>query len=91
MGAFSLCCDANSAKLAEYFTGTTIKHLTGKALDTYSLPLPPLPEQQEIVRRVDALFKKAYEIEARYRKAKAFVDNLTQSILAKAFRGELVP
>ncbi|MBI5604800.1 MAG: specificity determinant for hsdM and hsdR, partial [Deltaproteobacteria bacterium] len=30
-------------------------------------------------------------IEARYHKAKAQVDKLTQSILAKAFRGELVP
>jgi type I restriction enzyme S subunit len=55
------------------------------------LSLPPLPEQQEIVRRVEALFKKADEIEERYKKAKAFVDKLTQSILAKAFRGELVP
>ncbi len=53
--------------------------------------LPPLPEQQEIVRRVEALFKKADEIEARYKKARVFVDRLTQSILAKAFRGELVP
>ena len=44
-----------------------------------------------IVRRVEALFKKADEIEERYKKAKAFVDRLTQSILAKAFRGELVP
>lgn len=53
--------------------------------------LPPFLEQQEIVRRVEALFKKADEIEARYRKAKEYVDKLTQSILAKAFRGELVP
>ncbi|MBV6518106.1 MAG: hypothetical protein DCC43_12295 [Candidatus Brocadia sp.] len=55
------------------------------------IKIPPLPEQHEIVRRVDALFKKADEIEARYKKAKAFVDKLSQSILAKAFRGELVP
>ena len=55
------------------------------------ISLPPLPEQHEIVRRVEALFKKANEIEVRYKKAKAFVDRLTQSILAKAFRGELVP
>lgn len=55
------------------------------------IPLPPLPEQHEIVCRVEALFQKADEIEARYKKAKAFVDKLTQSILAKAFRGELVP
>lgn len=30
-------------------------------------------------------------IEMRYNKTKACVDKLTQSILAKAFRGELVP
>jgi type I restriction enzyme, S subunit len=57
----------------------------GKMLDR------PLTEQQEIVRRVEALFKTADALEARYRKAKAHVDKLTQSILAKAFRGELVP
>lgn len=53
--------------------------------------LPPLPEQHEIVRRVEALFAVADRIESRYKKAKAQVDRLTQSILAKAFRGELVP
>jgi type I restriction enzyme S subunit len=53
--------------------------------------VPSMPEQQEIVRRVEALFKTADAPEARYLKAKAHVDKLTQSILAKAFRGELVP
>jgi transposase-like protein len=48
--------------------------------------LPPREEQQEIVRRVEALFKFADEIEARYQKAQAQVDKLAQSILAKAFR-----
>jgi type I restriction enzyme S subunit len=55
------------------------------------IAIPSLSEQKEIIRRVEALFKKADEIEARYQKAKAFVDKLTQSILAKAFRGKLVP
>ena len=50
-----------------------------------------LEEQHEIVRRVEALFKIADSIEKRYEKAKAHVKKLTQSILAKAFRGELVP
>jgi type I restriction enzyme, S subunit len=48
-------------------------------------------EQQEIVRRVESFFTLADQLEARYLKAKAHVDKLTQSILAKAFRGELVP
>ena len=55
------------------------------------LPIPPLPEQQEIVRRVESLFALADQIEARYAKAQAQVDKLTPSLLAKAFRGELVP
>lgn len=43
------------------------------------------------MRRVEVLFALADQLEARYAKAKAHVDKLTQSILAKAFRGELVP
>ena len=52
--------------------------------------LPPLPEQLEIVRRVEELFVLSDQIEARCMKAKAHTDKLTRSILAKAFRGELV-
>ena len=65
--------------------------LTHKAFGPCPLALPPLREQQEIVRRVEALFKTADALEARYHTANAYVDKLTQSILAKAFRGELVP
>ena len=53
--------------------------------------LPPLDEQKEIVRRVDELFALAHQVEARYAKAKQYVNSLKQSMLAKAFRGELVP
>lgn len=55
-----------------------------------SVPIPPLEEQQEIVRLVDQYFAFADTIEVQVKKAQARVDNLTQSILAKAFRGELV-
>jgi type I restriction enzyme S subunit len=53
--------------------------------------LPPLTEQQEIVRRVEQFFTFADQLEARFAKAQVHVDKLTQSLLAKAFRGELVP
>ena len=61
--------------------------------DLKQLPvaIPSLAEQEEIVRRALALFAVADKIEARHAKAKAQVDRLTQSVLAKAFRGELVP
>ena len=55
------------------------------------IPLPPIKEQQEIVRRVEALFAKADRIEAQYKNARQQVDRLTPALLAKAFRGELVP
>lgn len=62
-----------------------------RELKELPVPVPPLSEQDEIVRRVEALFKTAEALEARYRKAKAYVDKLSQSILSRAFRGELVP
>ena len=52
---------------------------------------PPLGEQQEIVRRVEGLFALAAQIESRFTKAQSQVEKLTPSLLAKAFRGELVP
>jgi type I restriction enzyme S subunit len=55
------------------------------------VPLPTLKEQNEIVRRIEQLFAFADKIETRYTKAKAILDKLPQSILSKAFRGELVP
>ena len=51
----------------------------------------PIAEQHEIVRRVEALFKLADTIEKRVEAATKRADKLTQAILAKAFRGELVP
>jgi type I restriction enzyme S subunit len=73
-------------------SGTTGRRkLTQEGLVSAPLRIAPRAEQQEIVHRVDRLFALADQIEARYAKAKAYVEKLTQSILAKAFRGELVP
>ncbi len=55
------------------------------------IPVPQQEEQKEIVRRIEALFKTVGVLEARYLKTKGHVDDLIQSILARAFRGELVP
>ena len=53
--------------------------------------LPSIPEQQEIVRRVESLFAFADRMEARLAEARKTVERLTPATLAKAFRGELVP
>jgi hypothetical protein len=54
------------------------------------IELPPIAEQQEIVRRVDALFKIADEIDRLFAKARSRVEGLVPSTLTKAFRGDLV-
>lgn len=88
---FCLKVSADSEALEDHFTGTTIKHLTGAALARFPVPLPPLSEQLEIVSRVEALFAIADRIEARYQSALTTFNRLTPALLAKAFRGELVP
>ena len=60
-------------------------------LQTLPVPIAPLPEQQEIVRRVDGLFALADQLELRLAKARGQVDRLTPSLLARAFAGQLVP
>ncbi|EJL5624363.1 restriction endonuclease subunit S [Salmonella enterica] len=70
-------------------SGTLIKHLNIKDIKSYSLTLPSAEEQHEIVRRVEQLFAYADTIEKQVNNALTRVNNLTQSILAKAFRGEL--
>jgi type I restriction enzyme S subunit len=49
-----------------------------------------ISEQLEIVRRVEKLFALADQIEARFVEARKRVNGISQSVLAKAFRGELV-
>jgi type I restriction enzyme S subunit len=57
----------------------------------FVIPVPPTNEQAEIVRRVESLFALANSIEARCTAALEKVYRLTPAVLAKAFRGELVP
>lgn len=71
--------------------GSTMVNLNQKILLGLEIFFPPLPEQQEIVRRVEALFAFADRIEARLANAQKTVERLTPATLAKAFRGELVP
>ena len=54
------------------------------------MAFPPVAEQQEIIRRVQALFTLNDRIHVRLAKAKIQIDTLTESILDKAFRGDLV-
>lgn len=77
--------------LEENAVGSTMVNLNRRIVSALECPDIHISEQREIVRRVEALFTLADAIEDRVVMATARVEKLTQSILAKAFRGELVP
>ena len=75
-----------------WLTGTTGRaKLTQGVLNALPIAVPPQIEIEEIVRRVESLFAYADRLEAHYKTARAKVEKLTPALLAKAFRGELVP
>ncbi|GDX11687.1 hypothetical protein LBMAG57_34590 [Verrucomicrobiota bacterium] len=86
-----LCCDTLQWWLASSSKEVARKTLNLSDLENAPVAIPSFPEQQEIVRRVEALFAFADRIEARLTEARAQVERLTPATLAKAFRGELVP
>jgi type I restriction enzyme, S subunit len=69
----------------------SMRNISQMAFNAIEIPYAPLQEQKEIVRRIESLFKLADNIEQQYQQAEIDLQTLNQSILAKAFRGELVP
>lgn len=69
--------------------GVNQGNVGAKHIESIIINTPTLSKQREIVRRVEQLFAYADTIEKQVNNALARVNNLTQSILAKAFRGEL--
>lgn len=90
---YSLSNEATRSYFRQNATGTAgnMPKINQGTVMNVPILLPSIDEQKEIVKRVKALFEKADKIEERYKKAKSFTDKLTQSILNKAFKGELVP
>lgn len=87
--AYSIYYLNQIGKLSDYFTGTTIKHLTGQSLAKIPLRLPSFYEQQEIVRILDTVLEKERIAKSATEQVLEQIDLLKKSILARAFRGEL--
>ncbi len=82
--------NAGRGTLMELAYGAGKPGLSLKNIRSLSVAIPPIEELNTIVRMVEELFTVADAIEKQYLAAKARLDKLTQSILAKAFKGELV-
>lgn len=71
--------------------GVSQSNINAQKLGKFEVPFCSKEEQQEIVLRVETFFKLADEVEKRVATAMVRAEKLNQAILAKAFRGELVP
>jgi len=77
--------------LSRFAPATAQKNINLEILGLVSVPVPPRREQDEVVRLIKAAFARADRLEAEAARARALLDRLESAILAKAFRGELVP
>ena len=79
------------ADLERFAPATAQKNINLDTLGALAVPTPPVSEQRAILSRIDAAFARADRMEAEAASARALIDRLEAAILAKAFRGELVP
>lgn len=70
--------------------GVSQSNINGTKLAAMPLPLPPIDEQREIVRRASKLLSTADSLLARIDEGSRAVVRSSQAILARAFRGELL-
>ncbi|ECQ8744863.1 restriction endonuclease subunit S [Campylobacter jejuni] len=69
--------------------GSSIPQLTIPKFKSLQIPLPPLKEQEQIAEHLDFVFKKAKALKELYTKELKDYEELKQSLLNKAFKGEL--
>lgn len=86
----------NFLRVSRYFesasrAAVSQSNFNASEVGAIEVPFPPLHEQGEIARRVEKMFGLADAIETRLISAARRAEKLPQSILSKAFRGELVP
>lgn len=71
--------------------GVAQQKLSLKRFKTIPIPIPPIEEQKKIIEYINTLFSYLDSLQFEFDNSQALLDQLNQSILAKAFRGELVP
>jgi type I restriction enzyme S subunit len=86
---FELC--SSNRRLEKMFTGTTIKHLTGEKLARMALPICAIDEQLQIMLALESKFSEIEQLEQTLATSLQQTEALRQSILKKAFSGQLVP
>lgn len=69
--------------------GAAQPNLSTEQIKGFQIPLPQVPQQQAIVEKLDALSEETKALEAIYERKQSALAELKQSLLQKAFAGEL--
>ncbi len=77
------------AQLASKGTGTTFKAITQDVVKNLEIPIPPLPEQERIVARIEELFSQLDAGVETLKKTKAQLAVYRQAVLKETFEGRL--
>ncbi len=88
--ALHLQVDCQNDVLASYFTGATIKHLTGRSLSEYPIPIPPLAEQRRIVAKVDELMALVDALETQLATAHTAAGKLMEAVVDELTGQQLI-
>lgn len=88
---YSLVIASQKSKqyLETHAVGSTMKNLNEKIIRNLPVPVYSYAEQQEIVAILDRLLGREEEVRQSAESVLAAIDSMKQSILARAFRGEL--
>jgi len=84
-----LCHYLNTYDYRDYVTGTTRLKLNQSMMRKIPVPLPPLPEQNRIVVKIEELFTKLNAGKEELLQAKARLKRYRQSVLKAAMDGKL--
>ena len=77
------------SELQNLSKGAAQDNLNLAKFENMNFPLPPLPEQKLIIKELDTLSEKVRQLQEIYTKQIANCEELKQSLLQKAFEGEL--
>lgn len=89
--AFRLACQSTFKHFEGQVHGATRPRINLRQLKAFEFDLPPLDWQIEIVRRIERAYAEIDRLTTEAATARRLLDRLDQAVLAKAFRGELVP
>lgn len=78
-----------SGALQKHCSGAGIQHFTGQSLAKFEMPFPTLDVAKEMIGKIEEMQRISTELEGHFQQKLQDLDDLRQSLLQKAFAGEL--